>query len=360
MRRSIFFPLALGSVLLACPEPKESETTATTGESGDDSIGHSSNPQSGTAPTGVTTSASNTTVPPDPTGGPVETTDPTIGGSTTASPEETTSTTGEECVPDPPDPKQCNKVKHADDPDVFGASSGVVFIETPDFGGGKECDVFEQNCPEGEKCNAWSSDGDNSWDSLKCVPVVPNPDPIGAPCFAEGGGISGVDSCVKGAMCWGVDSQTGMGTCVEQCTCSAENPICAVTPNSSCLIANDGVIVLCLPSCDPLDADACAGGEVCVPDPGDSSRFTCVFDASGEEGALGDPCSFANGCDPTLMCGEPGLLPAMCDLSEPGCCLPFCDLRAIDCPQGADCLPWFEEGQAPKCSEHIGVCGTLP
>lgn len=361
------FPLTFAALLLACPPPKESETTATTGDSGDETIGHSSNTQTGTATTTVgtsnTTNASNTTDPPDPTGGPDSTSaGTTVVTSTTTPPDETTSTGGEDCVPDPPEPKMCNKAKNAHvagdgHHDAIGASTGVVFIVEPDFAGGQECDIFEQDCPEGQKCNAWSSDGDSSWDSTKCVPVAADPDPIGAPCTVEGSGVSGVDSCDKGAMCWGVDTDTGMGTCVEQCTCSIDNPICAVTPNSSCTIANEGVIVLCLPSCDPLNPASCSDGDVCIGNPGDPNTFICVVDASGGEGGLGDPCQFVNACDPTLLCGSPELIPELCDQQSPGCCVPFCDLGAVSCPQGTECLPWFEEGQAPKCFEHIGVCG---
>jgi hypothetical protein len=363
-------PLTLAAaVLLACPGPKESETTATTGDSGDETIGHSSNSQSGTATgtvTSNTTNSSNTTVPPDPTGGPDETTSTTattVATSTTTPPDDTTGTGGQGCVPDPPEPKMCNKAKNAygGDHDAIGASTGdCQFICPADLGGGgNECDIFEQNCPEGQKCNAWSSDGDNSWDATKCVPVDADPDPIGAPCTVEGSGVSGVDSCVKGAMCWGVDVDTGMGTCIEQCTCSIDNPICAVTPNSSCTIANEGVIVLCLPSCDPLNPGSCSDGDVCIGNPGDPNTFICVVDASGDGGGLLEPCEFVNACDSTLLCGSPELLPG-CDVQAAGCCVPFCDIGAIDCPQGADCLPWFEEGQAPKCFEHIGVCGTSP
>jgi hypothetical protein len=366
MRLSIFPLTFAAAALLACPGPKESETTATTGESGDETIGHSSNSQSGTTGDGVTsntTNSSNTTVPPDPTGGPDSTTTTagtTVSTSTTAPPDDTTTTGGEECIPDPPEPKMCNKAKNAHvagDSNVIGASTGVVFIVEPDFGGGgQECDIFEQNCPEGQKCNAWSSDGDNSWDATKCVPVAEDPDPIGDPCTVEGSGVSGVDSCVKGAMCWGVDEQTGIGTCVEQCTCSFDNPICNVTPNSSCTIANDGVLVLCLPSCDPLNPASCNDGDVCIGNPGDPNTFICVVDASGGAGGVGEPCEFVNACGPTLLCASPELLPG-CDVAAPGCCVPFCDLGAVDCPEGTDCLPWFEEGQAPKCFDHIGVCG---
>jgi len=41
--------------------------------------------------------------------------------------------------------------------------------------------------------------------------------------------------------------------------------------------------------------------------------------------------------------------------SKAGCCTPFCDTAAPDCPDGAECQPWtlFE---APKGLETLGVC----
>lgn len=362
MKPPILLFIVPALVALGCPGPKESETTASTG-SVDDTDGHSSAPPSSSANTS-NGSVTVTTTPPDPTTGAGPTTVPTSDASfSTGVPDSTTSTStttgAEECMFELPDPGSCNKIKGAhaaDEPSVVpDSSTGVVFIVEPDAGAQVECDIWEQDCPEGQKCNAWSSDGDSSWDSTKCVPVVPNADPIGAPCTVEGGGASGLDSCAKGAMCWGVDEQTGMGTCVEQCTCAPENPICSA--DSSCLIANEGVLALCLPVCDPLDPNGCPDGQVCVGNAGEPQLFLCVVDASDDEGQLGDPCEFVNACDPTLLCADPSLLPG-CDIQSAGCCVPFCDLSAPDCPQGASCLPWFEPGQAPKCLENIGVCGV--
>jgi hypothetical protein len=202
-------------VVFGCNPSKDNETAEGTGPL-EETHGHSS--QSGTATGGGTAG----TTTPDPTTGFTTgevTVDPTTAASvpTTADPSGvTTSTAGEpECVPELP-----------------GLESCKAFIVAPDLGEVIECDTFVQTCNFGEKCTAWSRDGDGSWDATKCVPVDRNPDPIGAPCTAQGGGVSGVDSCVNGAMCWNVDEQTGMGTCVEQCTCEHAHPIC-LTPNTT-------------------------------------------------------------------------------------------------------------------------------
>lgn len=276
-------------------------------------------------------------------------------------------TGGVECMIDLPDPGSCNKLVGgggrpgglkgpASDPEPFGASSGG-FIQPPGDLGGPGCDLFAQDCPDGQKCNAFANDGGSSWNATGCFPVDPNPDPIGAPCTAEGSGVSGIDSCVPGAMCWGIDTQTGEGTCVELCTCSIEQPICT-TPNTTCVISNDATLVLCLPVCDPLDAAACGSGDVCVSNPSGDGLFICVIDASGDSGQTGDPCEFINACGPAHACVSPEFFPG-CDLNSGGCCAPFCDLDAVACPPGSECLPWFEQGMAPKCFEDVGVCGAM-
>ncbi len=48
-------------------------------------------------------------------------------------------------------------------------------------------------------------------------------------------------------------------------------------------------------------------------------------------------------------------LPA-CDTMS--CCSPFCDLQSPLCPAPLECIPWYEEGQAPPGLEPIGVCGV--
>jgi len=372
--RSLRSSLALALTLAACGGKGQDTTADATSTTQDGSSGLGGSTTSGGSATQSTADPTATTTPP-PTSGPTSG-DNTTNATLPTSDATSTMTSGDVpvCVPDPVPPPACDggkpkpfvprfaspPVTHSrrpatgpgkliDDPDAVFASSGGFIIE-PDAGGAVECDIFGDDCGPGEKCTAWASNGGSSWNATKCVPVAANPDPIGAPCTAEGGGVSGIDSCAKGAMCWGVD-ENGMGTCVEQCTCSEDNPICA-TPNSNCTISNDGVLALCLPSCDPLDANACAGGDVCISSGG---LFQCVLDASGDAGGPGDPCQFANACDPGLLCGANN---GTCD--GPGCCTPFCDLTAPVCPDGLECLAFYEEGQAPQCFEDVGVCFTSP
>jgi hypothetical protein len=261
------------------------------------------------------------------------------------------------------------------DPTTGGSTGG--FVAPPDMGstfivpsdGGScggagphgqlrcspECNVWAQDCPEGEKCSPYSGDGDNAWESQKCVPLDPDPDHPGDPCTVEGSGVSGIDSCDIDSMCWNVDSETLIGTCVPRCTGSPDDPMCP--PETACLISNDGVLTLCLPSCDPLVQD-CPGDDLCIANPQDSSSFICVLDTSGDEGQTFDTCEYINACDKGMLCVNPALA-SECDPEAAGCCLPFCDLSAAPACPGAmqQCLPWFADESAPPGLENVGVCG---
>jgi hypothetical protein len=156
-----------------------------------------------------------------------------------------------------------------------GISSG--FITDPDGGGVSiECSIWDQDCDEGEKCAPWANDGGSAWNATKCVPVDANPSQVGDSCTVEGSGVSGVDTCDVSSMCWDVDPETNEGTCIAFCSGSENAPVCD-DPTTSCSIANEGVLTLCLPSCDPLSQD-CPDGQACYPI---DNSFVCAPDASG-------------------------------------------------------------------------------
>jgi hypothetical protein len=233
------------------------------------------------------------------------------------------------------------------------SSDDLGFIVDPDFGSAQECDPYLQDCPDGEKCNAWANDGGSSWNALGCFPLDPMPDAIGEPCTVEGSGVSGVDSCDIGAMCWDVDTETNIGTCVALCIGSAADPSCADAA-SVCIIANEGSLNLCLPFCDPLMQD-CEAGQGCYPI---NDGFVCAPDASGADGVYGDGCLYINVCDPGLWCAPPDAVSSCFDV---GCCSEFCDLSdpLAMCPDSGDgqaCVPFYAEGLAPPGFENVGVC----
>ncbi|MCB9700983.1 MAG: hypothetical protein H6711_03765 [Myxococcales bacterium] len=217
------------------------------------------------------------------------------------------------------------------------------------------CDPWDQDCPEGYKCAAWADDGGNSWNATRCVPVVPEPKQVGESCSFPGSVLAGDDDCDLGLMCWNVDYETKIGTCMAFCGGSPDEPTCA--EGSICLYALRGVgVALCMEFCDPLAQDCPGATDLCLPS---GDEWICYLDASGDAGQFGDPCEYLTACDPGLMCVGAEIVPG-CMAS--GCCSPFCDISAPNtCPGvGQVCLPWYEEGTAPRGYENVGVCGLPP
>ena len=330
-RTTILTGLMSCVLVLGCGDDKPASTTAPNltnnnddDDDDDDSVGESGpgNSESGNNPT------SNGPTPAEDTGK-----DETTNVS--SMPTSATSTTG-----DPPDPV------------TSGTSAGETFIVPPDGGTPGECDVFGQDCPDGEKCAAYANDGGSSWNDTKCVPVNEDAAAVGDDCLAEGSGVSGLDNCEKGAMCWDTDAEN-KGYCVQLCTGSAEAPVCEES-GFICAVVNKGVLNLCLPGCDPLQQDCPMDDDLCIPA---DSGFLCVLDASGEEGQVNDPCMYANACDKGLYCI--GAANAMeCDQAADGCCQPFCDLTEANMCEGSgqSCVPWYEDGTAPPGYENVGIC----
>ena len=218
----------------------------------------------------------------------------------------------------------------------------------PDLGPEQQtlCDVFAQDCPRGEKCTAWGAD--SSWTGTKCVPVTGDQQP-GEPCTAPQGGSAGNDDCRLGAMCWDVDGVDG--TCIALCTGTPDEPVCAA--DTVCAITNDGVLNLCLPTCDPLQ-QGCPDDQLCIMI--NSGDFVCILDASGVAGQVNDPCEFINACDPGLACLNAPDATSACDQNATGCCQPFCKFPDAPCPNpDQQCTQWFDQ-PIPPGSEDIGVC----
>jgi len=225
-------------------------------------------------------------------------------------------------------------------------------------GASLDCDPIAQTgCEVGEKCIAWANDGGGSWNATRCSTIAEVPNQVGDPCTVESSGVSGIEDCDVGLMCWDVDPMTNMGTCLELCGCSYDSPTCQ-TPNTVCSISNNDALTICNPVCNPLDPDACPLGPGCFPFGG---FFQCVPDASGDQGAAGDPCEFINACDPGNICLAAASVPGCA--GGVGCCASACSTEdpAPGCPAGAECLPWYEEGAAPdECLGTAGVCAIAP
>jgi hypothetical protein len=240
------------------------------------------------------------------------------------------------------------------DPTTLDPTTGVPtttaenpFIIKPD-GGPIECDVFAQDCDPGQKCTAWAEGGGGAWNATKCVDITGDGAP-GEPCMTMGGGVTGIDDCGLGVMCWDISAEN-QGICVALCTGTEASPICPA--KFYCAIS--GPLNLCLPTCDPLLQD-CPNDELCIPT---SDKFICVLDASGEMGALNDPCEFANACDKGLVCLNTASASAACQQAFQGCCQPFCNFPDSPCPNpDQECLQWFDPMmEFPPEYEHVGVC----
>lgn len=152
-------------------------------------------------------------------------------------------------------------------------SGGSVFLIDPDGGStGVECDIWAQDCPEGQKCMPWANDGGNSWNATRCSPIAPNANAPGDLCTVEGSAVSGFDDCEAGSMCFNVDEASGLGVCTSLCQGSPDAPMCPEA-HQSCRVTNDGVLPLCEVPCDP-DGDTCPEGQACL-DTG-AGNFSCT------------------------------------------------------------------------------------
>ncbi len=261
-----------------------------------------------------------------------------------------------------------------DDDGMDGTSTGEVpddddgsdtdepectFLDCPTTGDPPigECSLWDQDCGEGEKCMPWANDGGGSWNDSRCTPLDSAPGQPGDACTVEGSGVTGIDSCDVGSMCWNVDEE-GAGVCVSLCNGTQEAPLCD-NPNDQCIIANDGFLPLCLPNCDPLLG--CPDGEGCYPS---ENGFVCAPDASGPDlGGFGDACEYTNACDPSLFCAAANAVPG-CESAF--CCSNYCDLSepepSADCGGvggGQECISAFPEGMVIPGYEDVGIC-ALP
>lgn len=280
----------------------------------------------------------------------------TSTGSSSTGNTPTTSTSSESSSGDPEPPPPI--LTGTDGSSSTGTTEPEVnFIAEDDYPK-PECDPFNQDeCPRGTKCTWYADDGGSSWNNTKCVPVMEDPAQVGEPCFVVGNGISGVDNCDVGMMCWDTDAEN-IGYCVAFCVGSPDSPLCEQA-GFTCVGGRS--LSICLAGCDPLIQNCPMEDDLCIPS---DSGFLCVLDASGDEGQLNDPCMFANACDKGLYCVDPAN-GAECDQATMGCCQPFCDLAVMNpdaaCTgDGQTCVPWYEAGTAPPGYEFVGICAIAP
>lgn len=220
-------------------------------------------------------------------------------------------------------------------------------------GGTSMCNPKIQDCPEGQKCVAYDSMAMNYWDANKCVEEPVNGGVVGDPCNINAGEsvFSGLDNCSKGTICLNFDFQTGQGgTCTAYCgegNSCGDGELCLET-------ANEGVLPICLKSCDPLLQD-CEGMQGCY---GDASfgGFICFSpDPGANTGDDNSPCEYTNACLAGFSCQAAETVEG-CDEGSTGCCTPFCSVSGgdADCAPSEDCVPFFAD--PPPGTDDVGVC----
>lgn len=290
-------------------------TVASDATNGDASTGE---PTTGSA---TLTSATTTTEP-----------GTSVGTSIGTSADESTTTTG-----------------GSDDDD--SSSDGRSFIMEPDGGGVlcstlSICDVWSQDCPDGEKCVVFDGDGAPYLEgcvSFRCSPLAVDPVPPGDTCHIEDGPWSGLDDCEIGAFCWDVDPDTLEGTCVGNCQNSEADPLC--DDGLTCFHGYDGAITACVPGCDAL-APECGDAAVCATT--DGAPSVCLPESLPIPIDQSTTCEHDVGCGDGFACIDAERVPG-CE--DPGsCCTRLCDPAAPAC-----------EGEASVCTPlganpSVGAC----
>jgi hypothetical protein len=210
-----------------------------------------------------------------------------------------------------------------------------------------QCDPRREiDCPSGQKCS-YVVDEEHG-PTNRCV------DLLGAKLEGEScERIGDSDDCAAHRICWATATDGSAGICIGYCddglSCELDGVVCSV--------ANDGLLPLCLPRCDPLAQD-CYAGWGCYPDP--NLRWVCDVDRSGALGGHGDACECLNCCDPGFMC----LAGAMVDAKgcggegSAGCCGSICATNQdAACPGEAErCRAFYPANQLMMGYEHVGTC----
>jgi hypothetical protein len=204
------------------------------------------------------------------------------------------------------------------DGDADVTEEGVGFV--PDSGRGPTtpCTVFDQDCPEGEKC---VTTFDPDFSVFRCVPILGDK-AVGEACIFDA--ESGSDDCDASSHCWNLETdEQGVehGECVPMCIGTRDNPSCPGQGEScegfECRIIGQTGYPFCVERCDPIAQD-CGEGKGCFFDGGYLAFFCGVVNIPG---ALGESCEWTQECAAGLVCASADVLPEC--LSD-YCCSSFC------------------------------------
>lgn len=219
-------------------------------------------------------------------------------------------------------------------------------------------ELVGDSCGEGQKCRYVV---DPQLGPLgRCVPLLGELAP-GEACSVTGES----DDCQAGSQCWAIDPSDGIGVCTEYCdtflTCDTQEG----EPNEVCIVADDGLLALCLDRCVPTEPEPCPPEFGCYDSA--AGRWACDRDLSGEGGGHGSPCDCTNCCDPGLVCVPASEVddPACMVEGATGCCASVCELPdpEADPPQEPPACPSELETCVPYIVdfvligyERVGVC----
>lgn len=205
------------------------------------------------------------------------------------------------------------------------------------------CNPWLDECPRDEQCVPFTgSPAVEWWTGARCA--APQTAKVGEPCSRLEGPYDGIDTCAGGAVCWDVDPDTQLGTCIPLCTGAPHQPSCPL--GSRCALADPMWAAFCLPPCDPF-VNGCSSGYACSV-VGDT--FACM-PAASDVAAQGQPCEHPNECATGLACVGAEQLPGC---AGDRCCTGFCDLDAPACSPGSICTSAL--GDPPDGFAHVGVC----
>lgn len=237
-------------------------------------------------------------------------------------------------------------------------TSGATTMAADMGSGGGMCDIWVQDCPNGEKCTAYGPPNSYIPQGIKCVPIPPNAKDHNEPCSVGPEGL-GDDNCSLGSVCLDLDYD-GSGFCLPYCTGNSDNPICE--DDRTCVKLFFGYqFGNCFRQCDPLVQD-CAPGEGCYMDATTvgNTGFVCLpVVQEGKDKVFGDGCIGWSSCEPGYACVFEEFVPN-CQFGL--CCTPWCDISETDpCDKfdpSMDCIPWYNGVQPPPGLENVGICGV--
>ncbi len=224
-----------------------------------------------------------------------------------------------------------------------------------DLGGSDlACDVWHQDCPEGQKCIPWPLTGDDAFSEARCVPLAAELSEFSClDAMADLAPPGAIDNCEEGALCWKLDNLNIIpNACVPQCTGSPDDPQCP--PDMSCHVRDDQLALCEALRCEPERNPQCLEGRVCGFD--GEGDFQC-FPAHSGPNPWPAVCAGPSDCTVGALCAPAELAPADCPLPGMHCCLQVCSVMFDDCNVlEMICVPFFPEGTAPAGHEDVGVC----